>query len=93
MASIAADPNDFTVIVPNVFSPNGDGDNDRFFPHTGGPQDVEVTIYNRWGMEMFTSPNLSRLWDGKHEGKSVPDGTYFYIVKYRAACDAARMVR
>ena len=90
VASLAVDPNDFTVIVPNVFSPNGDSENDRFFPQTGGQQDVEVTIYNRWGMEMFTSPDLSRLWDGKHGGRSVPDGTYFYIVKYRAACDAQK---
>jgi gliding motility-associated-like protein len=75
-----------------VISPNGDGDNDRFHPQTGGPQEVEVTIYNRWGMEMFTSPNLARLWDGKHEGNAVPDGTYYYIVKYRPACAADKTV-
>lgn len=91
-AFVVNDPDDFTVLVPNVISPNGDGDNDRFHPQTGGPQEVEVTIYNRWGMEMFTSPTLARLWDGKHEGNAVPDGTYFYIVKYRPACAADKTV-
>jgi gliding motility-associated-like protein len=88
--TVVSDPDNFEVWVPNVFSPNGDGENDRFEPQTGGPKDVQVTIYNRWGMEMFSSPNLGRLWDGRHDGRVVPDGTYFYIVSYRAACNAER---
>jgi gliding motility-associated-like protein len=89
-AMVVNDPDDFTVLVPNVFSPNGDGVNDRFEPQCGDRQDVSVTIYNRWGMEMFASPSLAKLWDGRHEGNAVPDGTYYYIVTYRPACAADR---
>jgi gliding motility-associated-like protein len=77
----------FDVIIPNVISPNNDGKNDEFKPITNGFNDVQVQIFNRWGMEMFASPNLSKLWDGKHESNPCPDGTYFYIVRYRNACE------
>lgn len=77
----------FDVIIPNVISPNGDGKNDRFKPITNGFNDVQVQIFNRWGMEMFASPNLTKLWDGKHDSNPCPDGTYFYIVRYRNACE------
>ncbi len=88
--TVQNDPNNFTVWIPNVFTPNGDGENDRFFPQTGGPKDVSVAIYNRWGMEMFRSPDLGRLWDGRYNGNAVPDGTYFYIVNYRSSCAQGR---
>ena len=92
-AVVAPDPDDFEVLVPNVISPNGDGSNDRFEPQTGGPKDVEVAIYNRWGMEMFSHPNLGKLWDGRHDGNVVPEGTYFYIVKYRPSCQDEKVVK
>lgn len=62
--------------LPNVFSPNGDGRNDRFIPidYKGAPG--VMTIYNRWGQVIFTTRALAQGWDGK----GVPDGTYFYIV-------------
>ncbi|MBS1940330.1 MAG: gliding motility-associated C-terminal domain-containing protein [Bacteroidetes bacterium] len=62
--------------MPNVFSPNKDGENDRFVPigYKGAPGQLD--IYNRWGQEIFTTRALATGWDGHN----APDGTYFYIV-------------
>lgn len=86
LVAVVEDPDDIVVTVPNVISPNGDGRNDRFQPESGGSLDVAVTIYDRWGLEMFSSPTLARTWDGRHEGGIVPEGTYFYVVRYSPAC-------
>ncbi len=80
------DPLGLGVIVPNVISPNGDGLNDRFEPQSGGNPAVSVTIFNRFGQELFTSPDLGTLWRGDKDGNAVPAGTYFYLVRYQAAC-------
>ncbi|MCC6841070.1 MAG: gliding motility-associated C-terminal domain-containing protein [Flavobacteriales bacterium] len=65
-----------TIQMPNVFSPNNDGHNDRFIPieYKGAPGLLE--IYNRWGQVIFSSRSLAQGWDG-HD---APDGTYFYVV-------------
>ncbi len=62
--------------MPNVFSPNNDGQNDRFIPldYTGAEGVME--IYNRWGQLIFTSRNLAQGWSGQ----DAPAGTYYYIV-------------
>ncbi len=62
--------------MPNVFSPNGDGQNDRFIPrgYKGAPGQME--IFNRWGQVIFSTRNLVQGWSGI----GAPDGTYFYIV-------------
>ncbi|MFN3342768.1 MAG: gliding motility-associated C-terminal domain-containing protein [Flavobacteriales bacterium] len=72
---------DFSLLIPNVFSPNGDGSNDEFRIVATGVVNMTMTIYNRWGKEvgMFNSPSGS--WDGKNNGKMSPEGTYFYIFK------------
>jgi gliding motility-associated-like protein len=66
--------------MPNVFSPNGDGHNDRFIPldYTGAPCLLE--IYNRWGQKVFSTTALAQGWDGHTEGGEVPGGTYYYVV-------------
>jgi len=62
--------------LPNVFSPNSDGRNDRFIPldYTGEPGLME--IYNRWGQLIFTTKALAQGWSGN----DFPDGTYYYVV-------------
>ena len=68
--------------VPNVFTPNGDGDNDMFVVISSGLKEVSGTIYNRWGKkvgEWSGAPTTG--WDGKTNGKDVEDGTYYYVIK------------
>jgi gliding motility-associated-like protein len=70
--------------VPNVFTPNGDGVNDYFILHTSNLTEIECTIIDRWGVEMYkvTTDKGNIQWDGKNKaGKEAPTGTYFYIIK------------
>ena len=62
--------------VPNIFTPNNDGENDRFvIDGIGGYPGSSIRIFNRWGGEVYFDPNYDSTWDA--DGCS--DGTYFYI--------------
>jgi len=76
-----------TLNLPNVFTPNGDEQNDIFFIKDLTKECVEeytIEIYNRWGQLMFEAKDAIAHWDGRTtSGLEAPDGTYFYIIKYR----------
>ncbi|MES2568207.1 MAG: gliding motility-associated C-terminal domain-containing protein [Bacteroidota bacterium] len=76
-----------TIEVPNVFTPNGDGANDFFNVKTTGMKDLELTIFNRWGVRLFSASGISVFWNGEVNGKTIPEGTYFYIVKAKGFDD------
>jgi len=66
------------VIVPNVFSPNGDGKNDFFvIGNLEAFKNPAIWIYNRWGRLLYSSDNYQNNWDGDDH----PDGTYFFVLK------------
>ena len=87
LATLVVDPLQGGIAVPNVISPNNDGKNDRFEPLSGGNKEVAVSIYNRFGQEVFSADNMNTLWRGDRNGDPVPAGTYFYVVRYKAACE------
>lgn len=73
--------------IPGSFSPNDDGTNDTWvikgidaFP------DAQVTIFDRWGQQIFEAVGYSaaKSWDGKHNGRNVTDGVYYYILDVRS---------
>ena len=68
--------------VPNVFTPNGDGKNDVFTFNAVNMGEITITIFDRWGLKMFEATDNGNIkWDGKNKsGKTVTDGTYFYIL-------------
>jgi gliding motility-associated-like protein len=67
------------VIVPNVFSPNGDGVNDLFTLETKNIASFQMTILNRWGNVLKTLNSVEEAWDGRTEDhKDVHEGVYFY---------------
>jgi gliding motility-associated-like protein len=72
------------IIFTNVFTPNGDGVNDKFGPNLIGVTDRRLEIYDRWGNQVFTYdyPAEERGDQGVWDGKDQPDGTYFYIATY-----------
>ncbi len=80
---------DRNVFVSNIFSPNGDGQNDEFKIQTGrGVQDIEsFVIFDRWGNKVFDAgsraagPDGSEAWDGTHKGDAVQPGVYVYFAK------------
>ncbi len=69
-----------TLIIPNIFSPNGDGIHDRWVIENlqNFPGNV-VQVYNRYGQAVFKMTNYTP-WDGKVNGKEMPVGTYYYII-------------
>ncbi len=68
------------LIIPNVFSPNGDGQND-LFNVTGDFTTIHMEVYNRWGELMFISDQLNEGWNGRTTaGAECAEGTYFYII-------------
>jgi len=75
---------DCYVDVPNVFTPNGDGVNDFFFPRgllTKGLVTFKMTIYNRWGQVIYeTSKIEGQGWDGAASGVPQPSGVYIYSI-------------
>lgn len=71
--------------IPNAFSPNGDGINDAFIIECG--TDIHLSVFNSWGIELYTNENYKNDWMGTYNGTPIPDGTYFYGVKYKTDTD------
>lgn len=79
---------DFTIEIPNVFTPNGDGANELFTIRTTGAKDVSLQIFNRWGQKLYSADGVNVSWDGKTpSGATAPEGTYFYFVKATSLSD------
>ncbi|HEX2617476.1 MAG TPA: gliding motility-associated C-terminal domain-containing protein, partial [Flavobacteriales bacterium] len=66
--------------MPNVISPNGDGVNDAFVPLLPCTEPFRLTLYNRWGQQLFGTSELMQGWDARANGVKVPDGTYFWTL-------------
>jgi len=68
------------IIIPNVFTPNGDGTNDAFTITAEGLKDIEIVIYDRWGLLMYSQKAEVLSWDGKlPNGELASDGTYYFL--------------
>jgi gliding motility-associated-like protein len=65
------------LFVPNIFSPNGDGNNDVLYAYSTLIRELDFSIYNRWGEEVFHSNSLQKGWDGKN----AETGVYVWQVK------------
>ena len=74
---------DFTVYVPNTFTPDGDGYNNTFKPVMMNvkPDNYEFLIFNRWGEVIFKANDLDAEWDGTYGNQGlVADGVYVYQI-------------
>ena len=82
--------------IPNVFTPNNDGDNDLFSVYSGYAY-VSISVYNRWGKLVFEDIKAPREnyassstggtatgWDGRdmNSGNVLADGTYYYVITF-----------
>jgi len=68
------------VILPNAFSPNGDGVNDFLSLQYRMIQQMQFTLFDRWGNQVYTTTDMNFRWDGTLNGIPVPEGTYVYTV-------------
>lgn len=68
------------LLFPNTFTPNEDGINDLFRPVMYGISSIDLSIFNRWGEEIFRTTTIDGEWDGKVAGREAPDGIYIYSI-------------
>lgn len=73
---------ELSIIIPTIFTPNGDGMNDVFNAVIENSESYSMQIFNRWGSSIFETNSLEIGWDGKKNGNKVAEGTYYYIIKY-----------
>jgi len=82
-----------SIIAPNVFTPNGDGDNDVFVVTTkayrdgiGAPKNVSLKIYTRAGVLVFSMEAKCPNWDGRSlSGEKMAEGIYYYTAEVRGS--------
>ncbi len=69
------------VFVPNVFTPNGDGQNDVLYVFGAMVKQIEWRIFDRWGELVFETYSRGEGWDGTYKGKSLAPDVYDYYLK------------
>ena len=75
---------EYTLDVPNAFTPNGDGVNDIVYVRGWGVKELlEFKIFNRWGQQVFITDDLKQGWDGTYKGIKQNMDTYAYYVKVK----------
>lgn len=73
---------EFSYVIPNVFTPNGDGVNDFFEIDVDNrlKECTDISVFNRWGQLVFQSSGNVHSWDGRYfGGDEAPNGVYFYL--------------
>lgn len=71
------------ILIPNAFTPNGDGVNDVFklINISQGQQLLEFKVFNRWGTVVYTSTDPAQGWDGRYRNAEQPVGVYGYGIR------------
>jgi gliding motility-associated-like protein len=83
-----------TIIIPNAFSPNGDGVNDTFVVvNIASYPDNRMQIFNRWGNKVVDRAPYTNTWDGTSQfgaafGEKLPESTYYYVLDLGDGSDA-----
>lgn len=79
--------NESQYLVPSAFTPNNDGLNDCFgIKFWGVVEELEFSIYNRWGERIFFSKDPAACWDGIYKGVRQDAGVYVYMLRARTSC-------
>jgi gliding motility-associated-like protein len=71
------------VYIPKGFTPDNDGLNDTFKVYNLNVAEYHMSVYNRWGEEVFHSDDVNKGWDGRYHGEAVPQDVYVYQIIYR----------
>ncbi len=74
-------------LLPNSFTPNNDGINDCFgIKYWGVVQELDFSIYNRFGEKVFHTNNAAVCWDGTYKQKLQDVSVFVYIIKAKTTC-------
>jgi gliding motility-associated-like protein len=79
--TICADSNGLYVFVPTMFTPNGDGHNDRLYVRGNNISELTFSIYDRWGEVVFNTNDPKNGWDGTYKGKEVEPSVLVWYLK------------
>ena len=72
-----------SIIFPNAFTPNNDGKNDVFrIKDPPVLNRFRLSVYNRWGQNIFTTEDPKKGWDGNYNGKPAAAGAYIFACEY-----------
>lgn len=69
------------IYVPNAFSPNDDGENDKLYVRGEMIEELNFSVYNRWGELVFNTTQLNQGWDGVYKGEKVDPAVFVYHLK------------
>lgn len=70
------------IIIPNVFTPDGNNQNDVWYVPNSGMKEFHVEIFDRWGLKVWETTTDEIRWDGRSlAGKQLNDGTYYYVLR------------
>jgi len=71
---------EYVIWVPNIFSPNGDGNNDLVYVRGKGIHSLQFFIYDRWGEKVFETADINIGWDGTFRGQKMNNAVFvFYL--------------
>jgi gliding motility-associated-like protein len=71
------------ILVPNAFTPNGDGKNDWLYPlNAYDATNLRFQVFNRYGQLVFETRDWTKKWDGRMNGQLQETGTYIWILNY-----------
>lgn len=68
------------IFVADIFSPNGDLLNDRLMVRGNGIVEMNFSVYDRWGEQVWATNNIELGWDGNYRGKEMPAGVYVWFL-------------
>jgi gliding motility-associated-like protein len=75
---------DSKIFIPNSFTPNDDGVNDKFKAVGYNLKSIHTRVFNRWGELIYESGNMDDAWDGTYKGERVMEGVYIYMIEAQA---------
>lgn len=72
----------YSIYIPSAFTPNGDGRNETFQPKGQYIQNFEMYIFDRWGMKLYHTNDITKGWNGTVNGGSLvaQEDTYVYMI-------------
>jgi gliding motility-associated-like protein len=69
------------IFIPDAFSPNGDGCNDKLFVRGNNVQELYFAVYDRWGEKVFETTDKNNGWDGSYKGSQLSGAVFVYYCK------------
>ncbi len=69
------------IYVPNAFSPNDDGENDILYVHGEMIEELQFSVYDRWGELVFNTNDINHGWNGIYQGRKADPAVFVYYLK------------